>query len=253
MRLDVYLCENNYFDSRTKAKQAIERGEVILNGKIVNKTSLEVFDSYCQIKIIRETEFVSLGGYKLYKALNDFNLDLNGAIAADIGASTGGFTDCLLKRGVNTVYSVDLNDDLLHQKLKNDDRVIPLIKNARELVKSDFDQQLDIIVADLSFISATYVLKTFSELIDDNNKIILLIKPQFETGEKKRFKNGIIKDSKIHKLVCENIYNYAISVGLTPIGLTTAPRQTGKNLEFLMLLIKGNKEKPFDITKMKYS
>ena len=253
MRLDVYLVEKGYFDSRTKAKQAIERGEVFLDGKVIYKSSLEIVGEPNSVDLIRETEFVSLGGYKLHKALIDFNLVVKDLVVADIGASTGGFTDCLLKNGAKTVFAVDLNDGLLHEKLQRDDRVISVIKNARELTKSDFSLKLDMLVADLSFISATYVLKTFSELLDQGKKVVLLIKPQFETGGKKRFKNGIIRDSKIHKSVCESIFNFAQTVDLYPFDFTLAPKKDGKNVEFLLLLVKGEPKNSLDISKIKYS
>lgn len=253
MRLDVFLVEKGYFDSRTKSKQAIERGEVYLNGKQALKSSLSVDENSFEIKIVRENDFVSLGGYKLHKALTDFNLDVKDLVVADVGASTGGFTDCLLKFGAKSVYSVDLNDGQLHDKLRKDKRVHPIIKNARELCRNDFANSLDMIVADLSFISATCVLDVFANLIDDGKKIILLIKPQFETGEKKKRKNGIVKDVKIHNSVCRKIFEYAVSVSLTPLDFTVAPIREGKNVEFLMLLEKNSEKPAMDVSKIKYS
>jgi 23S rRNA (cytidine1920-2'-O)/16S rRNA (cytidine1409-2'-O)-methyltransferase len=128
-----------------------------------------------------------------------------------------------------------------------------IVKNARDLKNGDFNLPLDMIVADLSFISATFVMEVFSNLLTEGKNLILLVKPQFETGEKKKFKNGIVKDLKIHRSVCENIFNYAMSVGLTPIDFTTAPKQEGKNVEFLMLFVKGQSDNILDIEKIKYS
>lgn len=240
MRLDVYLLKNGYFDSRTKACQAIKRKEIYLNGKLIDKVSLEIDEEKEQhVEWIREESFVSLGGYKLKKALNDFNLSVDGFCAADIGASTGGFTDCLLQKGARKIFAVDLNDALLHENLKIDKRVVSIIKNARELKPSDFKEKLDIIVADLSFISVAYVMPIFARLMDDNCKLIILIKPQFETGGKTRFKNGIIRDSKVRKEVCKNVFLCARENGLVPLDFTTSPIVENKNIEFLLLLGKN--------------
>lgn len=240
MRLDNYLVENGYFDSRTKAKQAIERGEILVEGKLIVKSSYEMKGVH-DIKRVYESEYVSLGGFKLDKALSDFKFNVKDLVVADIGASTGGFTDCLIKNGARKVYAVDLRDDLLHDKLKNDSKVNLIVKNAKDLSTLDFNDKLDLIVADLSFISIVQVLNVFSNLIDNDKYIIILIKPQFETGHRTRFKNGIIRDKKIHKNVCENVYSEAIKCGLSPINLTTAPKNQDKNLEFLILLKKGGK------------
>ena len=159
MRLDNYLTEKGYFDSRTKAKQSIERGEIFINSKLINKASYEINeDLEYKIERICEDSFVSLGGFKLKKAITDFNFDCNNLIVADIGASTGGFTDCLLKNGAKKVYAIDLNDELLHKSLKEDNRVVSIIKNAKDLTLKDFDDKIDLIVADLSFISLTMVI-----------------------------------------------------------------------------------------------
>lgn len=239
MRLDNFLVQKGFFDSRTKAKQAIERGEIYLDNKLMTKPSCEVLDiDEEKIKIVCEKSFVSLGGYKLDKALDDFNFSVNDMICLDVGASTGGFTDCLLKRSAKKVYAVDLNDDLLHEKLKLDNRVVPVIKNARELSRKDFVEDIDLLVADLSFISATYVLDVFSELLSKDKKAIILIKPQFETGGKTKFKNGIIKDEKIRKIACEKVISCAEDNGFIVLNLTNAPIVEQKNVEYLLFLSK---------------
>lgn len=253
MRLDVFLVENKFFDSRTKARQAIDRKEVFLDGKAVEKASFDVNDDTHKIEIFAEESFVSLGGYKLNKALNDFSYSVNNLVVADIGASTGGFTDCLIQRGANKVFAVDLNDGLLHEKLRNNSKVVSVIKNARQLERDDFSLPIDLIVADLSFISATYVLDVFSKLIRDDKHVILLIKPQFETGERIKFKNGIIRDSKIHQQVCEKIFSECIKNNLIPIKFTCAPKNDNKNVEFLVLLEKNSKLQSIDASKIKYS
>lgn len=235
MRLDQYLVKLNMFYSRNKAKEAIERGEVFVDG-VKELKSAKIVSENVNIEIKQSKKFVSLGGYKLDKAIFEFDFQINGLVVADIGASTGGFTDCLLQNGAKKVYSVDLNDTLLHQTLKNDVRVVPIIKNAKELKKSDFDDEIDLLTADLSFISATSVLKQLSEIVKNNGYVILLIKPQFETGERIKFKNGIIRDKKYRVAACKNIYDFSIDCGLTPLKITRAPNSEDKNVEFLLLL-----------------
>ena len=237
MRADEFLFINGFFDSRTKAKQAIGDGNVFIDGEILTKPSKEITGK--EKITLKETEsFVSLGGYKLAKALDDFRFDVNGLTVADIGASTGGFTDCLLKRGAKKVYAVDLNDDLLHTSLKFDDRVIMIVKNAKDLSACDFEK-VDLLTADLSFISAKSVLQVFYGLVKDGGNIILLIKPQFEIGEKRKFKNGIIKDGTIRKNVCRSVYDCAVEIGFLPLKMTTAPIKEDKNVEYLFLLGKN--------------
>lgn len=244
MRLDSFLVKKGYFDSRTKAKQSIERGEVFINDKVIIKSSQEIdeFSSF-NVKIESQNQFVSLGGYKLQKAIDDFNLDCKDKIVADIGASTGGFTDCLLKNGAKKVFAIDLNDQLLHERLKLDNRVESIIKNAKELKREDFSSNLDLIVADLSFISLTKVLDIFSFLLDDGKQLLILIKPQFETGEKRKFKNGIIKDEKIRIDICKKIFNFANSLNFAPTNFTSAPINDKKNVEYLMLFTKNGEVK----------
>lgn len=252
MRLDEYLATEKYFDSRTKAKQAIERGEVYVNGKVSDKPSATVSPDNISVEIRSEKEFVSLGGYKLDKALSDFNFDVKNRVCADFGASTGGFTDCLLQRGAKTVYAIDLNDGLLHEKLKNDSRVIPVIRNAKDVTIKDFAVKPSLITADLSFISQTAVIPIFADLLSDGEFLIVLIKPQFEYGEKRRFKNGIIRDDKIRKQICLNIVNFAGEHGFVVKGFTDAPRNADKNVEFLVLFEK-NGERTFDFDSERFS
>ena len=143
-----------------------------------------------------------------------------------------------MKKGAKNVYAVDLNDELLHDTLKCDKRVIEVVKNAKLLDKNDFDCTLDLIVADLSFISATMVMEVFSKLLDVGKNLILLIKPQFEVGGKRRFKNGIIRDKNLQNSACEKVISCAKEYGFSVLDLTTAPVVDGKNLEFLALFVK---------------
>lgn len=240
MRLDEFLCRKGYFTSRTKAKQSVENGNVSVNGKVLTKPAAEIdSESVADIKINALSDYVSLGGYKLEKALRDFGFSVKDFIAADLGASTGGFTDCLLQNGAKRVYAVDLNDDLLDERLKKDDRVITVIKNARLLQRCDFAEHLDLVTADLSFISLTKVLEIMSDIIDDGKYVLTLIKPQFESDVKKRVKNGIIKEEKDRIAACRKVYDFAVGIGLSPLRLTTAPEKKRKNVEYLILFVKA--------------
>ena len=239
MRLDNYLVECGYFDSRTKARQAIDRGEIFVNGKLNTKAAYNVEENLEQkIEYVYENSFVSLGGFKIFKALTEFDFCVKDFVVADVGASTGGFTDCLLKNGARKVYAVDLNDKLLHPTLLNCDKVVPIIKNAKQLTLNDFNDQLDLLVSDLSFISATYVMDVFSSLLTSGKFAILLVKPQFELDERKKFKNGIIRDSKIQNAALEKVLSCAKENGFIHLKTTTAPELKDKNLEYLVLLKK---------------
>ena len=240
MRLDEFLHRKGYFTSRTKAKQSVENGNVSVNGKVLTKPAAEIdAESVADVKITAPSDYVSLGGYKLEKALRDFGFSVKDFIAADLGASTGGFTDCLLQNGAKRVYAVDLNDDLLDDRLKKDGRVISVIKNARSLQKCDFGEPLDLVTADLSFISLTKVITIMSGIIDENKFVLTLIKPQFESDVKKRVKNGIVKDEKDRIAACRKVYDFAVGIGLSPLRLTTAPEKKGKNVEYLILFVKA--------------
>lgn len=238
IRLDEFLCENKTFDSRTKAKQAIERGEILVDGKVVYKPATLVDKDKISFEYKASKIFVSLGGYKLDKALEDFNFKVNNLTCADVGCSTGGFTDCLLQRGAKKVFCVDINDQLLHEKLLNDKRVFFILENAKNLDSSKVDR-VDLIVADLSFISATSVLKVFYDLLEQSGHVILLIKPQFENDKKIKFKNGIIKDKKVREDACVKVISHALDCGFNFQNITTAPINKNKNVEFLVLLSKG--------------
>ena len=236
MRIDKYLSEK--FGSRAKAAFAIKRGIVLVNGKAVsasydvkNGDNIEVLET--------EENFVSAGGFKLNKALKDFDFSVEGKIIADIGASTGGFTDCLLQHGAKKVYCIDVGESQLDNRLKNKNVVIIDNYNARNLDKSLFKEELDGIVIDVSFISLTYILNGVSNVLNDGSFVIALIKPQFECEGGRVGKNGIVRDEKVHESVIKKIYNYAVQCGLQPQELTCAPIVAGKNKEYLMLLEKG--------------
>lgn len=247
MRLDNYLLELKKFDSRTKAKQAILRGEILVNNIVIDKPSYDIPDGeIMDIKRVFKDDFVSLGGFKLDKALKDFNYSVENLTVCDIGSSTGGFTDCLLQNGAKKVYAVDVNDNLLHHKIKGDKRVKFILKNAKYLSREDIGENLDLVTIDLSFISSTMIFPVLSNLIEDEKDVILLIKPQFENNKKISFKNGIIKDGKIRKEACKNVIEKAKEYNLFPQNFTVAPINDDKNIEYLILL-KKNKIKEFNL------
>lgn len=242
MRLDLYLTKNKYFKTRTKATQSIERGEVYVNNVKIVKSSYNVNENKNNdIKIVATKSFVSLGGYKLDKALSDFNYLVKDKIAYDIGSSTGGFSDCLLQNDIKKIYAVDLNDDLLDETIKSNDKVTRIIKNVKNLDNSDFLDKPDLIVADLSFISADCYLSILSKLLPDDKDLILIIKPQFEQNERIKLKNGIIKDKKIIINTCKKIYKLANYNNLGVVDITPVPFLENKNIEYLTLMKKNNK------------
>lgn len=248
MRIDVYLAQK--FGSRTKAATAVNKGLVLVNGKKVTR-SYEVKDGDTVEIIEAEDNFVSAGGFKLAKALKDFDFCVNDKIFADIGASTGGFTDCLLQNGAKKVYCIDVGQSQLDEKLKGKNVVIIDGFNARNLNGDLFEEALDGAVIDVSFISLTYVLGAVANTLENDKSVLALIKPQFECESRSVGKNGIVRDDKIKAKIIEKIYNFALSVDLAPKKLTAAPIVKGKNIEFVILLEKGGA--PEQLTKLKKS
>ncbi len=248
MRIDVYLAQK--FGSRTKAATAVNKGLVLVNGKKVTR-SYEVKDGDAVEIIEAEENFVSAGGFKLAKALKDFDFCVKDKIFADIGASTGGFTDCLLQNGAKKVYCIDVGQSQLDEKLKVKNVVIIDGFNARNLNGDLFEEALDGAVIDVSFISLTYVLGAVANTLENGKNVLALIKPQFECESRSVGKNGIVRDDKIKAKIIEKIYNFALSVDLAPKKLTAAPIVKGKNIEFVILLEKGGT--PEQLTKLKKS
>lgn len=242
MRLDKYLSEK--FGSRNKAVAAIERGSVKVNGK-VQPPSYTVKDGD-DVQIAEEqTTFVSAGGYKLYKALNDFDFSAEGKVFADIGASTGGFTDCLLKSGAKKVYCIDVGESQLDKSLLDKEVVVIDNFNARNLNKNLFAETLDGITIDVSFISLTYLLDVVSEVLCDGKHVLALIKPQFECESRNVGKNGIVRGADKHRRIIEKIYDFSVKCNLASVNLTTAPIVKGKNTEYVILLEKGGRAVDF--------
>lgn len=236
MRIDRYLAQK--YGSRTKAAHAVARGLVLVNGKIVNP-SFEVDESDDFTFLNADENYVSLGGFKLAKALRDFGYSANGKVFADIGASNGGFTDCLFQNGAKKVYCIDVGESQLDESLRNKNIVIYDNFNARNLKGEMFFEPLDGVVIDVSFISLTYILDKVAEVLEKGKCVIALIKPQFECESRSVGKNGIVKDLKVKERIIEKIYNFAVGCNLSPLKLTTAPEVKGKNTEYLMLFEKA--------------
>ncbi len=224
----------------------IESGCVTIDGKVVKKSSFSVEEGEHTVAVEDSLAYVSRGGLKLEAALNAFLPDLSGYTALDIGASTGGFTDCMLSRGALRVYAVDAGVGQLAKKLIDDPRVISKEHlNARTISPKDINEEsVDLIVMDVSFISATYILPRFRLLLKDGGYAICLIKPQFEVGKSMLGKGGIVKDPKAHKAAVERVMQGGIAAGLTPVGLIASPVTGGDgNREFLICFVCGKSEK----------
>lgn len=240
MRLDVYLTVNKGIESRAKAQNMIKLGKVTVDGKPATKVGMEISDSK-NVEILSELDYSSMGGYKLEKAIQDFKIDFQGLKAIDIGASNGGFTDCMLRNGVQYVYAVDVGECAFSEVLRNDPRVVIRDRiNAKELTVKDVDGYADIIVIDVSFISLTYILANMASLLTPNGRIVALVKPQFEAGQKHLNKKGIVLDEKVREKVLAKVIAFAEECGLKLIAKTTAPIREKKNIEYLIYLQKDN-------------
>lgn len=243
MRLDEYLVENEYFENLEIAKRQIMVGNIIINEQKIDKPG-EVI-SLDKIKSIRIKEkdipYVSRGGLKLEKAINVFDLDFKDKIVLDIGASTGGFTDCSLQNGAKFVYAIDVGTNQLDWKLRNDSRVKSIEnKHINDLEKKDLQDDIDIIVMDISFISIKKVLYKIKEFLSENSYAVFLIKPQFE-AEKEYIDKGIVKDLEIHKKVITDIIEDAKNYDLFLENLTISPiKGTKGNTEYLAKFSKKN-------------
>ena len=236
MRLDEYLVENEYFENLEIAKRQIMVGNIIINEQKIDKPGELI--SLDKIKSIRIKEkdisYVSRGGLKLEKAINVFNLDFKDKIVLDIGASTGGFTDCSLQNGAKFVYAIDVGTNQLDWKLRNDSRVESIEnKHINDLEKNDLQDDIDIIVMDISFISIKKVLYKIKELLKDNGFAIFLIKPQFE-AERNEINKGIVDSLNVHKRVINEVIEEAKINQLFLENLTVSPiRGTKGNIEYL--------------------
>ena len=244
-RLDVILVNNGLASSRDNAKRTIMAGLVTVDG-IVETKSGQKFDVDSEFKVKDKLlKYVSRGGLKLEKAIQSFNIKLNGCYAVDMGASTGGFTDCMLMNGALKVYALDVGYGQLDYKLRVDPRVINMEKtNIRYLDTTLIEEPIDFISIDVSFISLRHMFPVSSKIIKDTGAIMCLIKPQFEAGREQVGKKGIVRDSKVHVEVIENVIGYASDNGLYPHGLDYSPvKGTKGNIEYLLYLRKTESSK----------
>ncbi|MBO5239891.1 MAG: TlyA family RNA methyltransferase [Clostridia bacterium] len=233
MRADKYFAEK--YGSRTKAAEAIEKGLVLVNGAPI-RTKDEIRETD-EIAFIEEAQsFVSNGGYKLARAIETFDICCKGKIFVDIGASTGGFTDCLLQNGAAKIYAVDVGESLLHESLVGNEKIVRMENtNARYLTKGDFSEQIDVVVTDVSFISLRLIFPAIKNVLNDLGEAFVLIKPQFECEKKNIGKSGIVHTSA-HEKIVEKVIGFAEENGLYPFGIVNAPVRKGKNIEYVLHL-----------------
>lgn len=248
VRADQLLVKKNLVSSREKAKRLIMSGSVFIGTQRVEKPG-ELLKEDVELTVKDDSlKYVSRGGYKLEKAIELYELDLENTICADIGASTGGFTHCMLLNGAQKVYSIDVGYNQLDYSLRIDKRVVSMERtNVRNLDTSIIEDEIDFISIDVSFISLSLILPKAKELIKENGKIVALIKPQFEAGRDKVGKKGIVRDIAVHKEVIEKIIELSKELELRVLGLTFSPitGATG-NIEFLILL-ENSKEEDVEI------
>ena len=248
-RVDVLAYKQGLFDTREQAKRGVMAGLVVavINGERFDKPG-EKIDEATELKLKGEKlKYVSRGGLKLEKALNQFGLSVEGKIAIDIGASTGGFTDVMLQNGASQVFSVDVGTNQLAWKLRNDPRVVSMEQfNFRYAEPDDFEATPIFASIDVSFISLDLILPALHRILADNGQVVALVKPQFEAGREQIGKNGIIKDPKIHLAVLEKVAAFAGTHCFAVMGVDYSPIQGGHgNIEFLMYLEKKEeKTKP---------
>lgn len=241
MRADLYLVELGYVKSRTVARKYIENGHVIIDGHVIKKPAQDIGEGDHTVELLESERYVSRGGLKLEGALRTFGIDVTGLRAVDIGASTGGFTDCLLQAGAAHVYAIDSGRDQLDPDLMLDERVTCMEGvNARYLTLQEIGGTVDLVVMDVSFISQTLIIPAVASLLSEGGVYIGLIKPQFEAGRGAVGKGGIVKNPKHRRAAVERVIKEAESCGLTLHGLTESPIEGGDgNVEYLAYFIKG--------------
>lgn len=240
-RLDVLLVKRNLAESREKAKALIMSGIVYVNGQKEDKAGT-TFEETAPIEVRGSTlKYVSRGGLKLEKAMDRFGVRLDGKICMDVGASTGGFTDCMLQNGAVKVYSVDVGHGQLAWKLRNDERVVCMEKtNIRYVTPEDIDDVLDFASVDVSFISLTKILEPARNLLRDGGQMVCLIKPQFEAGREKVGKKGVVRDKAVHLEVVERIVSFALEHGFSVLHLSYSPIKGPEgNIEYLVHIQKS--------------
>ena len=235
-RLDVVLTERGLTESRQKAQALIMSGIVYIDNEKCDKAGTFVKEGQTVEVRGKGNPFVSRGGLKLDKAVKSFGLSLDGLICMDVGASTGGFTDCMLQNGAKKVYSVDVGYGQLAWKLRTDERVVNLERtNARTLTREQVPDPVDFSSVDVSFISLRLILPVIRELLCENGRVVCLIKPQFEAGKEKVGKNGVVRDVAVHAEVIEGIREFMLSGGFSVLGLDYSPVKGPEgNIEYLI-------------------
>ena len=241
-RLDVILVSRGLASSREKAKAVIMAGDVFVNGQREDKPGTSFDESKITSIEVKgdQLPYVSRGGLKLEKAMKSFEIKLDGFVCMDIGASTGGFTDCMLQNGASKVYSVDVGHGQLAWKLRSDERVVCMEKtNFRYLTRDDIDDDLDFASVDVSFISLTKILIPARKLLKDEGRMVCLIKPQFEAGREKVGKKGVVRDPEVHREVISKVIDFAGIIGFEVLGLDFSPvRGPEGNIEYLLYIKK---------------
>lgn len=240
-RLDVILVNQGYAASREKAKAVIMSGNVYVDGQKEDKAGTFFDQEKINLEVRGNTlPYVSRGGLKLEKAMKRWELSLNGMICMDIGASTGGFTDCMLQNGASKVYAVDVGHGQLAWKLRNDERVVCMEQtNFRYMVRDDIQDDLDFASVDVSFISLTKILLPAMKLLKPGGRMVCLIKPQFEAGREKVGKKGVVREAQTHREVAEKVIDFADMIGFTVLDMEFSPvRGPEGNIEYLLYLEK---------------
>ncbi len=243
-RLDVLLVKRNLAPSREKAKAVIMAGNVYVDGQKEDKPGT-TFKEECKIEVRGHTlPYVSRGGLKLEKALNHFDLSVEGKVCTDVGSSTGGFTDCMLQNGARKVYAIDVGRGQLDWKLRQDDRVVCMEKtNIRYVTPEDIGEPVEFSSIDVSFISLIKVLLPIREYLTGDGEIVALIKPQFEAGREKVGKKGVVREPATHREVIQKVADYACSIGFDVLELEFSPiRGPEGNIEYLVHLKKCGRE-----------
>ncbi|MDD4801701.1 MAG: TlyA family RNA methyltransferase [Syntrophomonas sp.] len=248
-RLDIILFKNNLAASREKAQAMIMAGEVWVNGTRIDKPSTKLDENHdinIQIKP-HSNQYVSRGGLKLEGAIKDFNIDFKGKVVLDVGASTGGYTDCALQNGAVKVFAVDVGYGQLAWVLRNDPRVVVLERtNIRYFTPDKLEELVDIITMDVSFISTTLIFKVLTDLLKIEGEVITLIKPQFEAGKEKVGKKGVVRDPAVHREVLLRCIDSARQAGLNCVGISFSPIKGPEgNIEYFIRLKKH--EQPLEL------
>jgi 23S rRNA (cytidine1920-2'-O)/16S rRNA (cytidine1409-2'-O)-methyltransferase len=241
-RIDLLLVSRGLVSSQAKAQAFILAGKVMVDEQKVDKVGTRV-PVGCDIRLIGEQlPFVSRGGLKLAHALDTFNIDVSGLVALDVGISTGGFTDCLIQRGVKRIYGVDVGYGQIDYKLRQDERLVIIERtNVRNLTKTQVPEQIDLAVIDVSFISLKLVIPKVLEFLKPGGAIVALVKPQFEVGKGKVGKGGVVRDEALREEVVSEIQKFCEDIGLTCLGKTKSPQPGAKgNVEYFLYLLRLN-------------